>query len=124
MLKISKITLTHRVGPTYRIVAKDVGRSLQELMDDLPRAEHPLLFEHPIAGKTLIISPLYTNDNLSQEDEHLVASLLTHIYASAFSHRWLPGDIVVWDNRVVLHSAPGYSGTERRRLMRIVINEQ
>lgn len=120
---LANISLLHSVGPTYRIAPKDIGKSVQELCDSLPRAQHPLLFNHPIAGNTLLISPLYTSLNLQADTKHIVDSLLDKILRESFSHNWTVGDIVVWDNRVVLHCAPGYAGVERRRLMRVVIEE-
>lgn len=121
---IAEVSLTHSVGPTYRIASKDIGSSVQELLDKLPKASHPLLFDHPIAGKTLLISPLYTSFDLPKDFAPIFNSLLEKITRASIAHRWSRGDIVVWDNRVVLHSAPGYAGAERRRLMRVVIEER
>lgn len=118
------ISLTHTVGPTYRIVPKDIGKSVQELCDELPRAIHPLVIKHSVAGQTLLLSPLYTSLNLSANIKPTIDRLLETILRKSFAHHWSKGDIVVWDNRVVLHSAPGYAGNQRRRLMRIVIEAE
>ena len=37
-----------------------------------------------------------------------------HIYA----HRWQPGDLVIWDNRCLLHRGEGYDADRFRRYMR------
>ncbi len=37
-----------------------------------------------------------------------------HIYA----HRWQPGDLVLWDNRCLLHRGAGYDADKYRRYMR------
>ena len=37
-----------------------------------------------------------------------------HIY----SHRWQPGELVVWDNRCLLHRGAGYDADKYRRYMR------
>lgn len=34
-----------------------------------------------------------------------------------YSHRWRVGDMVIWDNRAVLHRATAYDTTRHRRLM-------
>ena len=37
-----------------------------------------------------------------------------HIYA----HAWQPGDVVLWDNRCLLHAGSGYDADRHRRYMR------
>ena len=34
-----------------------------------------------------------------------------------YSHRWRGGDLVIWDNRCVLHRATPYDATHHKRLM-------
>ena len=34
------------------------------------------------------------------------------------THRWQPGDLVIWDNRCLLHRGTGYDADRHRRLMR------
>lgn len=38
----------------------------------------------------------------------------SHIYA----HRWRPGDVVLWDNRCLIHRGAGYDADRYRRYMR------
>lgn len=39
-----------------------------------------------------------------------------------YSHRWAPGDVLVWDNRAVLHRATPFAATgERRRMVRTTV---
>ena len=42
-----------------------------------------------------------------------LATQPTNIY----SHRWSDGDVVIWDNRSVLHRATAYDTERHRRLM-------
>jgi len=37
-----------------------------------------------------------------------------HVY----SHKWRPGDLVIWDNRCLLHRGAGYDADKHRRYMR------
>jgi alpha-ketoglutarate-dependent 2,4-dichlorophenoxyacetate dioxygenase len=37
-----------------------------------------------------------------------------HIY----SHAWQPGDLVIWDNRCLIHRGSGYDADRHRRYMR------
>ncbi len=36
----------------------------------------------------------------------------------AYSHQWRPGDLVIWDNRCLLHRGSGYDADKYRRYMR------
>ena len=36
----------------------------------------------------------------------------------AYSHRWQPGDLVIWDNRCLVHRGEGYDADRYRRYMR------
>jgi alpha-ketoglutarate-dependent 2,4-dichlorophenoxyacetate dioxygenase len=39
-----------------------------------------------------------------------------------YSHRWAPGDMLVWDNRAVMHRATPFAATgERRRMVRTTV---
>lgn len=38
--------------------------------------------------------------------------------AHILSHRWHPGDLVIWDNRCLLHRGAGYDADKYRRYMR------
>ena len=35
-----------------------------------------------------------------------------------YAHSWQPGDLVVWDNRCLLHRGAGYDADKNRRYMR------
>ena len=34
------------------------------------------------------------------------------------THAWQPGDLVIWDNRCLIHRGAGYDADKHRRLMR------
>jgi len=38
-----------------------------------------------------------------------------------YRHRWLPGDLVMWDNRSVMHYAVHDHGDAPRRLHRVTV---
>jgi taurine dioxygenase len=75
-------------------------------------AEHPVFARHPITGRTaLYISTPSRCSAISGMDDstarEMVALLFTHStqYDNVYRHSWTPGDIVIWDNRCVLHRA-------------------
>jgi taurine dioxygenase len=61
-----------------------------------------------------------------QDDEalDLVTELMTHATQSKYEyrHQWRHGDMVIWDNRSVLHKAnPDYDMNEKRYLYRLML---
>jgi taurine dioxygenase len=120
---LEELRLEHCVRGTYRIAPSDAGRRLEEVRASLPAAGHPAVLRHPRGGTTLLLSPLYTNDSLPPEDRPLFERALAAVVRGQAAHRWRAGEILVWDNRVVLHAATPYVGEQRRRLVRIVVDD-
>jgi alpha-ketoglutarate-dependent taurine dioxygenase len=73
-----------------------------------PEVEHPLVRTHPETGH----KALYLGNHATRvvglpptESAALLAELLEHATQRCFvyTHRWRPGDLVLWDNRCLLH---------------------
>ncbi|MSP88104.1 MAG: TauD/TfdA family dioxygenase [Alphaproteobacteria bacterium] len=90
----------------------------------IPDRRYDLVQTHPITGRTLY----YVSPNLVREisglDETerdaLVAQLIGHASAPEriYRHRWSPGDLLVWDNNALMHSATDVSAyVDDRRLL-------
>jgi taurine dioxygenase len=106
------------------------GSSLatEEEKRDAPPVVHPLVRTHPATGR----KGLYIGNHSSHvegwpldEGEALLADLLDFATQAQFvyRHRWLPGDMVMWDNRCLLHRAISNFDMERhvRILNRTVV---
>jgi len=85
-------------------------------------AEHPVLRRHPITGDaTLAVSPGFTTRILNRTAAESRA-LLARLFAAAtdaalvFTHACQPGDVVIWDNRRMLHTACTAAGITRLRI--------
>jgi alpha-ketoglutarate-dependent taurine dioxygenase len=74
----------------------------------LPEVAHPLVRTHPETGR----KALYLGNHATRiighpptESAALLAELLEHATRPEFvyPHRWRPGDLVIWDNRCLLH---------------------
>ncbi|MGU3294861.1 TauD/TfdA dioxygenase family protein [Williamsia sp. M5A3_1d] len=95
-----------------------------ELDDDAETsAVHPLCATHPISGRTALYlsTPQRCAEvsGLSEEEAaDTVASLLEHSTRedNVLAHRWSPNDVVMWDNRCVMHKAD-HSGVVGDRVM-------
>jgi taurine dioxygenase len=80
--------------------------------DDETAAAHPMLLRHPISGRTALYLTTPARcaavSGLADSD---AADLIAHLHAhstsddNVYRHAWKSGDIVVWDNRCVMHRA-------------------
>ena len=96
-----------------------------------PPSIHPLVRVHRENGrKALYLNPLRLESIIGMEDSEAQA-LQTELMAHAtqqkyeYRHKWRYGDMVIWDNRSLLHQANGdYNMEETRHLYRIMIRDQ
>lgn len=93
-----------------------------------PPVKHPLVQTNPVNGKKSMLIGAHAAfiDGWSEADSR---ALLDDLVARAsppeniFSHQWADGDVIVWDNRCVLHRATTFDATKyRRHLERTTIN--
>ena len=85
-----------------------------------PPVTHPVVRTHPETGRrSLFVSPRFTIavDGIDDtEGQALLDELFAHQLRPEFHyrHRWRSGDLVMWDNRCLLHMATGgYPGHAR-----------
>jgi alpha-ketoglutarate-dependent 2,4-dichlorophenoxyacetate dioxygenase len=103
----------------------------QEITADMRRAMPPA--RHPVVRRVAGRKTLYLGAHATHivgwpraDGEHFIAELNAHIAAPQFRyrHRWRDADLLIWDNRCVLHRATGFDATKHRRDMRrATINE-
>ncbi len=88
----------------------------------------PLVREHPETGRPgLYLNPMRCDavNGMSQAaGDELLDQLYNHCEQARFqySHEWRPGDVLMWDNRSVLHRATfDFDQSKRRYLHRIML---
>ena len=95
-------------------------------LDRLPPVEHPVVRTHPETGR----KSLYIGRHASHvvgEDAAASRALLETLCEEAcrpprvFSHRWTAGDLVMWDNRCVLHRGRPYPPDQPREMRRTTV---
>lgn len=92
-----------------------------------PGAVHPLVVTHPETGCECLYlgrrSRAYIDGLAVDESEALLDALWAHATQPQFAwrHQWQVGDLVMWDNRCVMHHREPFDGAQYRRLHRIVI---
>ena len=89
---------------------------------------HPLVRTHPESGrKAIYINPIRIEGVLGMDHKEalpLLDDLLEHATKPQFQyrHEWRPGDLVMWDNRCLLHKANGdYDMDQMRYLYRVML---
>jgi taurine dioxygenase len=89
---------------------------------------HPLVRTHPESGrKSIYLNPIRTEgiEGMDERDaQALLDMLLTHATQPQYEyrHQWREGDMVMWDNRCLLHKANGdYDMTQVRYLYRVML---
>ena len=102
----------------YRIATLDPGA---------PRAEHPVLWDHPRTGApTVYVSAMQTDSIVGlpeRESEALLVALWDRLYepGNVYTHRWEVGDLVVWDNVSVQHARDDVKPGDGRTLRRVPV---
>lgn len=97
----------------------------------IPQTVQPLVIRHADSGR----SALYLNTGRMEglegmapaEAYPLIDELYTHATQTKYEyrHQWRTGDMVLWDNRSVMHQAnPDFDPTEYRFLYRIMLQGQ
>jgi alpha-ketoglutarate-dependent 2,4-dichlorophenoxyacetate dioxygenase len=92
----------------------------------VPPVRQAMVLNHSRYGRSLYIGSHASRvEGMNEADGR---ALLDRLLAFAtqprfvFSHRWAPHDLVLWDNRAVIHRAtPFRSADERRRMVRTTI---
>lgn len=89
---------------------------------------HPLVRTHAASGrKAIYLNPIRIEEIVGIPDAEAL-SLLDELLAHAtkvrfeYRHTWRPGDVVIWDNRRLLHKANGdYPVAQVRYLYRLML---
>jgi taurine dioxygenase len=89
---------------------------------------HPIVRTHPETGrKSIYVNPIRIEGIVGLDHKEalpLLDELLEHGTQDEFQyrHEWQPGDLVMWDNRCLLHKANGdYDMDQTRYLYRVML---
>lgn len=92
-------------------------------LDDETSAAHPIFRTHPISGRMyLYLSTPKRCAQLSGMSPESAANTVAFLFdhstraGNVYRHQWSPGDVVMWDNRCVLHRAD-HAGVVGDRVM-------
>ena len=105
--------------------------SLPKNLKNIKEVIHPLVRIHPENNKIcLYINPIRIEKIIGFSDNdtlELLDKLMSYVYKkeNQYRHKWLNGDFVIWDNRILMHKANGdYDMNEDRYLYRVMIQNE
>ena len=119
---LDELTAFHTAGGLAKIYGEDSGEA--------PSAEHPLVRVHDETGeKSLYVCRAFTKKIVGwsvQESRAMLNFLFEHSVRPEFQarHQWRPGDLVMWDNRCLLHYAVHDHGDDPRVLHRLQVIDE
>ncbi len=105
----------HDARNYYKVQPGDVDRAIIELVEEFhalsPGVWQPMVLTHPVSGeKALFVSRGFTLDVEGMRHEEAQA-LLTELFdrierpERVYVHDWAKGDLLMWDNRSLIHRA-------------------
>lgn len=98
----------------------------QEELDAVPPVPHPVVRVHPDTGRKSLFIGRHAS-HIVGEDLESSRTLLQELCAEAcqpprvYEHPWAVGDLVIWDNRCVLHRGRPWSVSEARDMHRTTV---
>ncbi len=107
--------------------AAGLARLYRQEPAEAPRADHPVVRTHDQSHRrALYVCRAFTERFVgwtAAESRSLLGFLFDHSARPEFQarHRWSPGDLVMWDNRSLLHYAVHDHGDEPRTIHRLQV---
>ena len=119
--RIAGLSAYHSLYASQAKIGHLVGTGSGYGYHDKGAPVRPLVKTHPVTGRKAlqIARHIYRIPGMDDDDaEALIADLLQRACRPprVYTHRWQSGDLLVWDNRCVLHRARPYDRGEPRVL--------
>ncbi|MFT4796815.1 MAG: taurine dioxygenase [Candidatus Azotimanducaceae bacterium] len=122
--QIETLVAVHDIA---RVFAQRLGKKAEELHDQYPPMEHPLVRTHPETGnRSIYVNTAFTS-HIKGMDANESAALLDRLYKMAWDpevqcrFRWQEGSVAFWDNRASQHFAASDYFPEVRIMERVTI---
>jgi alpha-ketoglutarate-dependent taurine dioxygenase len=120
--RLESIRVVHTIEASQRLHNPDPTPEEVEGWRRRPPKEHPLVWTHRSGRKSLVLGA--TTDHVVGMDRDEGRALLKDLLDRAttpdrvYRHEWSLGDVVIWDNRGVLHRACPYDPSSPRDMHR------
>ena len=104
-------------------------KGFKEVTDprEAPGARHPIVRTHPVTGRKCLYLGRRRNGCILGLDLDDSEETLDRLWAHAtqpslaWTHQWRKGDVLIWDNRCVLHRRDAFDPMARRMMHRVQI---
>jgi alpha-ketoglutarate-dependent taurine dioxygenase len=120
--RLEDVRVVHTIEASQRLFNENPSEKEVENWRKRPAKEHPLVWRHRSGRKSLVLGA--TTDHVVGMDADAGRALLDDLLHRAttpdrvYRHEWQVGDLVIWDNRGVLHRALPYDPTSPRDMHR------
>jgi alpha-ketoglutarate-dependent taurine dioxygenase len=115
----------HSLEAAQRLVNPDPSPEELATWRKRPAKIHPLVWQHRSGRRSLVLGATASHvDGMAFDDGRaLLLELLDRSTAPelVYRHEWEVGDLVIWDNRGVLHRACRYDASSARDMHRTTI---
>jgi alpha-ketoglutarate-dependent taurine dioxygenase len=120
--RFASVRVVHTIEASQRLFNNDPTPEELAVWRTRPAKEHPLVWQHTSGRSSLVLGA--TTDHVVGMDRDEGRALLDGLLARSttpdrvYRHEWSVGDMVIWDNRGVLHRACPYDPTSPRDMHR------
>jgi alpha-ketoglutarate-dependent taurine dioxygenase len=123
--EFESIRVVHTIEASQRIHNPDPSPEEVAIWRTRPAKEHPLIWTHLSGRRSLVLGATASHIAGRDEDEgraflHQLLERST-VPERVYRHEWQVGDLVIWDNRGVLHRACPYDATSPRDMHRTTL---
>ena len=118
--RLGKLSALHGLNKTT------APKFTDEQLARVTGVEHPLIRTHPKSGRKALYAGMFALKVLgvsAAESDAILEFLRAHWAQDAFiyRHRWQVGDLVMWDNRSILHHATPFEARHIRHMHRTTV---
>ena len=124
--RYSQVRVVHSFEAAQRLINPDPSPDEVAMWRKRPAKTHPLVWRHQSGRRSLVLGATTSHVEGMGVDEG--RALLDELLAwsttpdRVYRHEWSVGDMVIWDNRGVLHRALPYDASSPRDMHRTTIS--